>query len=192
MPVTLVTGPVRSGKSRYAASIARRSGRRVTFIATALRDPDDLEWEARLARHAHDRPGGWETVESAALAHDALLDVFANASDAQYLVVDALGTWLAARLSASIDAFECDAAGCEARLDREGEELADAMLASRAHVVVIAEEVGWDVVPEMPSARMFRDVLGRIKQRIAARADHTYLVACGYALDLGSLGIAIE
>jgi adenosylcobinamide kinase/adenosylcobinamide-phosphate guanylyltransferase len=78
------------------------------------------------------------------------------------------------------------------QLDREAEEFANAMLGSRAEVFVIAEEAGWDVVPVMPSGRLFRDVLGRMKQQLAARARSVYLVASGFALDLRSLGTRIE
>ena len=55
-------------------------------------------------------------------------------------------------------------------------------------VIVVAEEVGWDVVPVSASARLFRDVLGRMKQRLAGAADEAYLVVSGFVLDLRALG----
>lgn len=192
MALTLVTGPVRSGKSRFVVQIAQASGLRVTFVATALHDPTDAEWEARLARHRNDRPPQWSTVESAALDSAELTRLFANADQDECLVVDALGTWIAGRLACRIEAFERSAASVEAALEREAEALADAMLASRAQIVVVAEEVGWDVVPSAPSARMFRDILGRLKQRLARGAERTYLIVCGYSLDLSTLGVALD
>jgi adenosylcobinamide kinase/adenosylcobinamide-phosphate guanylyltransferase len=106
-------------------------------------------------------------------------------------VVDALGTWLAARIATHIDALERDFAAFEAQMDQEASELAQAMLESRAQVVAVAEEVGWDIVPVAASARLFRDVLGRMKQRLAAGADAVFLVVCGFALDLRALGTTI-
>ncbi len=191
MALTLVTGPVRSGKSRFVVQIAQASGRRVRFVATALRDERDDEWDARLRRHRHDRPSAWETIESAELGHRELLALFARADESESIVFDALGTWLAARIGTQIEAFERDYAAFEARLDAEAGELASAMLGSRAQVVVVAEEVGWDVVPVAASARLFRDVLGRMKQRLAAESERAYLVVCGYALDLRALGTTI-
>ncbi|HTX55519.1 MAG TPA: bifunctional adenosylcobinamide kinase/adenosylcobinamide-phosphate guanylyltransferase [Candidatus Acidoferrales bacterium] len=191
MAVTLVTGPVRSGKSRYVVEIAQASGRRVSYVATAMRDASDGEWNARLTRHVHDRPATWDSVESASLGHDSLIALFREGSPEQCIVVDALGTWLAARIATHIDVLERDFAAFEARMDAEAAELAQAMLESRAQVVVVVEEVGWDIVPVAASARLFRDVLGRMKQRLAAGADAVFLVVCGIALDLRALGSTI-
>lgn len=191
MALTLVSGPVRSGKSRYVLALAKASARRVRYVATAMREPGDGEWDTRLQRHMSDRPAEWEIVESAALGNDALLEIFQVAGDDQCIIVDALGTWLAARIATSIDAMEENFAAFEAQMDWEAGRLSTAMLDSRAQVVVVAEEVGWDIVPVAASARLFRDVLGRMKQRLAAEADGVYLVVCGYALDLRKLGITI-
>lgn len=192
MAVTLVTGPVRSGKSRYVLQLAASSGRRVTYAATALREPGDSEWEERLRRHALERPDHWDTLETASLSHSELLKFFVEAAQDRCIIVDALGTWLAARLSRNIEAFERDYVAFEAQMDTEASELAEAMLKSVAEVLVVAEETGWDVVPVHPSARLFRDVLGRLKQRLAARADRAFLVTAGFALNLRDLGTRIE
>jgi adenosylcobinamide kinase / adenosylcobinamide-phosphate guanylyltransferase len=188
MGVTLVTGPVRSGKSRYVIEIAQASGRRVSYVATAMRDGSDDEWNSRLTRHVHDRPASWDSIESASLGHEALIALFRDGSPEQCIVVDALGTWLAARIAIHIDVLERDFAAFELQMDEEAAELAQAMLESRAQVVVVAEEVGWDIVPVAASARLFRDVLGRMKQRLAAGADAVFLVVCSFALDLRALG----
>lgn len=192
MAVILVTGPVRSGKSRYVVAIAERSQKRVSYVATAMREAGDGEWDTRLQRHMRDRPDDWTLIESALLGHNALLDVFRHAQEDECIVVDALGTWLAARIATHIDQVERDFAAFEAQMDTEGSELAKAMLDSKALVLVVSEEVGWDIVPVAASARLFRDVLGRMKQRLAAEARDTYLVVCGYALDLQSLGVTIS
>ncbi len=192
MAVTLVTGPVRSGKSRYVLLLAQRSGKPVSYVATAVRDRDDPQWEARLRRHAAERPASWQTIETAAMSHSEMLEIFTRAPGHSCVVVDALGTWLASRIGARIEELEGNYEAFEAQMDREAEELAGAMLASAANVIAVAEEVGWDVVPVAASARLFRDVLGRMKQRIAASASHVYLVTCGIAIDLRSAGTVIE
>jgi adenosylcobinamide kinase/adenosylcobinamide-phosphate guanylyltransferase len=184
MAVVFVTGPVRSGKSALAVRLARESGRAVTYVATAAAAPEDAEWRARLARHLRDRPQSWKTVETATLSHGAQLALFRDASAGECLLVDALGTWLAARIGASIELLEVDYVVLEERLDREAAALAEAMLASAALVLVVSEQVGWDVVPAVASARLFRDVLGRVSQRLARGAQRAYLVVAGYALDL--------
>ena len=57
--------------------------------------------------------------------------------------------------------------------------------------MAVSEQIGWDAVPVAASARLFRDALGRMTQRLAKRADRLYLVVAGYAMDLRSLGIPI-
>ena len=59
---------------------------------------------------------------------------------------------------------------------------------ARAHAIVVGEETGWGVVPEYASGRVFRDVLGRVQQTLAARADRAYLVVSGFAIDLAVAG----
>jgi adenosylcobinamide kinase/adenosylcobinamide-phosphate guanylyltransferase len=66
------------------------------------------------------------------------------------------------------------------------------MLASRPSVIAVSEQFGWDVVPVAASARLFRDAMGRMVQRLAKQADNVYLVVAGYALDLRRLGQPID
>lgn len=191
MAVVFVTGPVRSGKSAFAVRLAEESELEVTYVATAAASPEDAEWRARLARHTRERPVGWRTVETATMTHAAQLALFREAKPSQCLLVDALGTWLAAGIGARIELLEIDYVVLETQLDREAAEFVDAMLASPARVLAVSEQVGWDVVPIAASARLFRDVMGRMAQRLAARSERAYLVVAGYALDLRANGIAV-
>ena len=191
MPLTFVTGPVRSGKSRFAETLARASGRAVTYVATARTDPADAEWIARLAHHAARRPAGWRIVETAAESVE-LAAVAGETDAASVLLVDSFGTWLADRMSRALEAtggdgeIDADALECEALA------AVDALLGARATVVVVGEEVGWGLVPAYPSGRLFRDVMGRAQQRLAAGATHAYLVVAGFALDLHAHGRPVD
>ncbi|MGA8533474.1 MAG: bifunctional adenosylcobinamide kinase/adenosylcobinamide-phosphate guanylyltransferase [Candidatus Tumulicola sp.] len=191
MSVVFVTGPVRSGKSAFAVKLAGQSGLDVTYVATAAHEPDDAEWHARLVRHLRDRPASWRTVETAAMSHDSQLALFREAPAGTCLLVDALGTWLAARIGTRIELLELDYAALEAQLDREAAQFVDALLASPAHVIAVSEQIGWDVVPVAVAARLFRDTMGRMSQRLAQRSDRAFLVVSGYAIDLRATGEAI-
>ncbi len=171
-------------------SIAQASGRRVSYIATSMRDAQDSEWEARLLRHARERPSTWETIESAEFSHDALLALILTAASDRCLIVESLGTWLASSIARDLDALHANTVAFETRLDEKAVELVRALLESRASIVVVAEEVGWDVVPQAASARIFRDVLGRMKQLLAAQADRVLLVVCGLTIDVRALSSA--
>jgi adenosylcobinamide kinase/adenosylcobinamide-phosphate guanylyltransferase len=192
MGVVFVTGPVRSGKSAFGVKLARESGLEVTYVATAAHEPDDAEWRARLSRHLRDRPAAWRTIETAAMTHAAQLALIRESTAGTCLLVDALGTWLAARIGTRIELLEVDYAVLEAQLDREAAEFVDALLACPAYVIAVSEQIGWDVVPVAVSARLFRDAMGRMAQRLARHADRAYLVVAGYAIDLRASGEAID
>jgi len=192
MSLIFITGPVSSGKSAFAVRLALESGREVTYIATAAGEPEDVEWRARLTRHVRDRPKAWRTVETAPMAHEAQLALFREAPATACLLVDALGTWLAARIATRIDLLEIDYNVSASQLDDEAAEFVDAMLASRSSVIAVSEQFGWDVVPVAASARLFRDAMGRMVQRLAKQADHVYLVVAGYAVDLRRIGQPID
>ncbi|MGA2759416.1 MAG: bifunctional adenosylcobinamide kinase/adenosylcobinamide-phosphate guanylyltransferase [Candidatus Cybelea sp.] len=192
MAVIFITGPVSSGKSGFAVRLALESGREVTYIATAAGEPEDVEWRARLTRHVRDRPASWRTVETAAMTHEAQLALFREAPATACLLVDALGTWLAARIASRIDLLEIDYNVFASQLDDEAADFVDAMLASRSSVIAVSEQFGWDVVPVAASARLFRDAMGRMVQRLAKQADNAYLVVAGYALDLRRIGQPID
>jgi adenosylcobinamide kinase / adenosylcobinamide-phosphate guanylyltransferase len=184
MAVTFITGPASSGKSAFAVRLALESGRDVTYIATAAGEPEDIEWRARLARHVRDRPSSWRTVETAGMPHRAQLALFREAPTGGCLLVDALGTWLEARIADRPDLLKVDYNVLAAQLDAEAAEYVDAMLASPASIIAVSEQFGWDVVPMEASGRLFRDAIGRMVQRVAKHAESAYLVIAGYALDL--------
>lgn len=192
MAVVFITGPVRSGKSAFGARLARMSGCAVTYVATAAGAPEDVEWRARLTRHVRDRPASWRTVETAGMSREAQLTLFREAEAGTCMIVDALGTWLDARIAERIDLLEIDYTVLESQLEHEAAEFVDVMLASPAYVIAVGEQIGWDLVPVAAAARLYRDVMGGMVQRLAQRADRVYLVVSGYALDLRRLGEPIE
>jgi adenosylcobinamide kinase/adenosylcobinamide-phosphate guanylyltransferase len=48
--------------------------------------------------------------------------------------------------------------------------------------------VGWGLVPEYKSGRIFCDRLGGLSRKIGAIADDVYLVTGGYAVNLTQIG----
>ncbi len=175
----LVLGGVRSGKSRLAESLASRHPR-VTYIAPGpVPDPaTDAEWAARVDEHRRRRPSTWTTVETG--------DVPAaiRAADAPCVLVDCLGTWVT-RIVDDAGAWDVRERA-EAELARAAADLASAVRASPASVVLVSNEVGWGVVPGHPSGRLFRDSLGRLNQHVAQACDHVLLVVAGRVLDLSA------
>jgi len=190
--LTLVLGPVRAGKSARAATLAHATGKRVVVAATAAIDPSDPEMLARVERHRRDRPASWTLVETAHRDSPSLVALVHHCGDDTCVLIDALGTWLAALLLEMNDLPERDPVAALAALDAQGDALASALAITRAHAIVVAEETGWGVVPATPLGRIFRDALGRLTRALAQRADRVELVVAGYAVDVRAIGTPVD
>lgn len=170
----LVTGGVRSGKSRHAEHVLKFADA-VTYVAPG---PvyDDEDWAARIAAHRARRPAVWRTEETRDVA-----GVVRAASDA--VLVDCLGTWLTAVIDEA-RLWEAPVGEVEAHVFGQLDLLVRAVAEASVSVVLVTNEVGFGVVPEHRSARLFRDLLGTINQRVAAVCDEVHLVVAGRVLKL--------
>lgn len=177
MSSTLVTGGVRSGKSRHAEALLRDAGA-VTYVAPGpVPDPHtDPEWAARVARHRAQRPAHWTTVESADVA-----SAIRQAPGA--VLVDCLGTWVT-RVIDDLGTWEEPRSQWEHVFFERLDDLVEAWRAHHDHLVGVTNEVGWGVVPAYRSGRTFADLLGRTNQAVAAVSDRVQLVVAGRVLTL--------
>ena len=172
----LVLGGARSGKSERAE--LRLAGEPdVTYVATGMTGADDPDWAARVAAHRARRPAWWRTAETTDLA-----GVLASARGA--LLIDGIGTWLAAVLD-ECGGWDNPGAAREKLADPIAE-LIGAWRQTRAHVVAVSDETGLGVVPATPAGRLFRDELGRLNQALAAESEEAELVVAGRVLPLGA------
>lgn len=176
-PLILVTGPVRSGKSEWAETLANRSQKAVVYVATSQLDPTDCEWQARIDRHRRRRPATWQTLQ----VPIDLAPTLQAAAASECLLVDSLGTWLANLLDQP-----------DATWERTQQQLLTSLQHRAAQVILVAEETGWGVVPAFPLGRTFRDRLGSLTRQIGAIADLVYLVTAGHVLDLTALGTPLR
>ncbi len=179
MPAHLILGGARSGKSRYAETLALGTGLPVTVIATA--EALDAEMASRIRRHQQDRPGAWHTVETPLALADALRR---EAQPGRCVIVDCLTLWLM-NLMADADALPSPLdADALPRLLAERTALLDCLPGLRGDVLLVANEVGLGLVPETPLGRLFRDEAGRLNQSVAALCGRVTFVAAGLPLAL--------
>ena len=169
MAMTLLLGGAASGKSRSAATLAARTGRSVTVIATA--EALDDEMAARIARHRRERPQGWAVIEEP-------LDLTGAVERARgATIVDCLTLWVSNLLG--------DDLGDEEIADRAAA-AAKACAVRPEPTIVISNEVGSGIVPMHPLARRYRDVLGRVNAMFADEADVVALMVAGRAVRLST------
>lgn len=169
MALTVLTGGMRSGKSRLAVRLAAASGADVVVIATA--EPRDDDMAARIRRHRAERPDDWATVEEPVELAAALAATPPEAT----VVVDCLTLWVSNLLE---------------RGRGDGEVLGDATAAARlaagraGGTIVVTNEVGGGVIPANPLARGYADLLGRVNAVWAEHARRALLVVAGRVLPL--------
>ncbi len=161
--ITLVLGGTRSGKSEVAEGLLPAAGS-VTYVATGqVTDPDMAR---RIAAHRGRRPTSWTTVEAGADLVAAL-----DGSEGPVLV-DSLGTWVAAHADLAPDVGDLVAA-----LRRRAGRAA-------GPTVLVTEEVGLGVHPPTDVGRRFADTLGALNREVAEVADRVLLVVAGRILPL--------
>jgi adenosylcobinamide kinase/adenosylcobinamide-phosphate guanylyltransferase len=167
--LTLVLGGARSGKSRYAESLIAALPPPWAYVATA--EAGDAEMIERITVHRSRRGSAWRTIEAPRDLNAAL-----KSCDTMPVLIDCLTLWLSNLMLA------------EADIKTEIERLENTLAAVPAPVVLVANEVGYGIVPDHPLGRRFRDLQGVLNQRIAARADRVVLVVAGLPLAVkGSL-----
>lgn len=174
MTPTLVTGGVRSGKSRHAEHLLSPD-EPVRYLAPGPEPDQDPEWAARVAAHRRRRPAAWSTVET----HD-VPPVLATPGP---VLFDCLGTWLTATLD-ELDAWERPEPAWAPELADRIAAVAAACAGHEGDLVVVTNEVGWSLVSEHRSGRVFTDWLGRANQAVAAVCAEVHLVVAGRVLVL--------
>jgi adenosylcobinamide kinase/adenosylcobinamide-phosphate guanylyltransferase len=161
--IVFVTGGARSGKSSFALREALKVCGKKAFIATA--EATDNEMKERIERHRQDRGDGWTTYEEPLKIAEILRD---RQGDYQALVIDCLTLWLSNVMQSPLDA------------NAEVEDLVSSLEGlSEGRVFIVSNEVGMGIVPENELARRFRDLAGRLNQRVAAASDEVYVTFSG-------------
>jgi adenosylcobinamide kinase/adenosylcobinamide-phosphate guanylyltransferase len=164
---SLVLGGVRSGKSRYAAELARAEAHPVTLIATAR--ILDEEMAARIEAHQLSRPSDWLVIEEPTRLAAALI---ANSSPTRTVIVECLTLWLTNLLCGEDPQA----------LARESALLLEVLPTLSGPCVLVSNEVGFGITPVNALARRFADEAGTLHQKLAALCDYVVLMAAGMPL----------
>lgn len=165
----LVLGGASSGKSQAALGMA---GGRAPKAFVATGQALDREMAERIGRHRASRSGDWVTVE----VPIDLADWFRQEGRRyRTIVLDCLTLWLSNLGGARVP---------DSTISGRVAELVKAARSTAARVVFVSNELGLGLVPLSRTGRRFRDLVGRVHQRIAAEADEVYFVIGGLPLRL--------
>ena len=176
--ITLIAGGARSGKSSFAESVFKDKTD-VVYIATSRFE--DEEMKERIRVHQDCRPKEWRTFE-------ANYDLTSAINSEHHYILDCL-TVLTSNimfdLTKDMETIDRktqqtieDTVCCELiNLINQIQEL-------NFHLVIVTNEVGCAIVPDNHISRVYRDLLGRVNQRIATLSDEVYFLFCGLPVKL--------
>ncbi|KEI00417.1 bifunctional adenosylcobinamide kinase/adenosylcobinamide-phosphate guanylyltransferase [Clostridium botulinum] len=177
--IILVTGGARSGKSSYAENIAKDIKGNILYIATSI--PFDDEMKHRVEKHKESRPKFWDTYEGYKDLHivvkeknnlyeGMLLDCVTIMTS--NFMFEYIGDKIEEADNTTLDKVEKN-------ILQNFEKLLNEVSIGNSTMILVTNELGYGIVPENKLARVYRDIVGRVNQYIASRANQVYLVVCG-------------
>lgn len=180
MTATLILGGARSGKSRYAETLAQASGKRVIYVATA--QAADGEMAERIALHRAQRNAQWTTVEE---THALGTAIEAWSAPECVILVDCVTLWLSNLLFDESARYpEIGPITPPERFRAERESLLATLQKACGDVILVSNEVGSGVVPIGAVSRWFVDEAGRLNQDLARICGRAVLIVAGLPLAL--------
>ncbi|WP_147533603.1 bifunctional adenosylcobinamide kinase/adenosylcobinamide-phosphate guanylyltransferase [Bacillus marasmi] len=177
MPITYITGGVRSGKSEFAEKLATDFKQPVLYVAFGVNT--DSEMQERIERHQVRRPHTWGTVEKPY----ELLAPTNQYQGYEIVLVDCFSTWLTNRLIL-IPEVELRNEKYRIEILEEVQAWLTRIAEMPQRIIIVSSEVGLGGVAMSTLGRLFHDLLGECNQLIAQAADEAYAVLSGLPLRL--------
>jgi adenosylcobinamide kinase/adenosylcobinamide-phosphate guanylyltransferase len=163
--ITFILGGSRSGKSNYAIKLAKDAGGRTAFIATC--QPLDSEMKKRIAGHKKNRPRRWKTIEEAL---NPAVWLKTSAKDFDTVIIDCL-TLMVSNLM--LRGFG------EGIIEGKVKATLAALKKLGCRSIIVSNEVGLGIVPQNKLARDYRDIAGRVNQKVAEKSDEVFFMVSG-------------
>ena len=166
-----ITGPTRSGKSKLAEFLIKDQ-ESVTYIATSKPRPHDQDWQQRIDLHRRRRPDKWTLIEH---PKDICQTIESIGRD-ESILIDSLGGLVEQRLIEE---------------DNQWEQFQSKLLNcfnENNLCIVVAEEVGWGVVPATEIGHLFRERHSSLTSLMSRYSNKRWLAINGIAIDLDIFG----
>lgn len=182
--IIFVTGGSRSGKSRFAEEKVKTFGDKILYVATAI--PFDDGMRDRIKKHQESRPSDWETLEAyKAFDHHFSQEATLGADGIIFDCVTVMITNLMMEPNVDFDTVDMVFVNeLEASIQVEFDKLVKTVRDNNLNLVIVSNEVGLGLVPFYKMGNFFRDISGRINQRLAAEADEVYFTVSGIPMKI--------
>lgn len=178
--LVFITGAAKSGKSLLAEKIARRGNSNVFYLATMPELKNDQELNYKLNEHKKRRPDDWQTIEKQLAIHEEI-DRFKNENS--ICIIDCLSLYVSNIMLEKTRTYDYQSQ--TENLKNQIEFLIETIKKQdKVQFILVTNEVGWSVVPENKSARIYRELLGIANQKLAACADQVYLCVSGVTIKI--------
>jgi adenosylcobinamide kinase/adenosylcobinamide-phosphate guanylyltransferase len=183
----LVTGGARSGKSSFAEKLAMHRCQHGIYIATSHIYDEEMRERVGLHQQVRLQSGfPWETREEPYALRDCLTQL-QESGEGAVVLVDCLTLWLTNWLlyyEQESDAVQL--------VSNQIDELVDVVSSYSGQLILVTNEVGDGIVPEYPLGRQFRDLAGRMNQRVAEVCQQVFLVTVGIPIELKSRAYILD
>ena len=170
-----ITGPTNSGKSKLAEYLIKEQ-QSIIYIATSKPRNNDPEWQQRINVHRSRRPNIWKLIEHPLDICSEIESVGENES----ILLDSLGGLVEQHLmknNAQWELFQSKFLNC--------------LKENNLAILIVAEEVGWGVVPATKIGNLFRERLTNLSSLISSNSSKRWLALNGTAIELEKIGFPI-
>jgi adenosylcobinamide kinase/adenosylcobinamide-phosphate guanylyltransferase len=192
MSVTFVIGGARSGKSTFAELKAKEYSKKVLYIATAV--VTDQAMADRVKKHKEQRPLSWHTLEMYRDFKQLIEKPEFIGSEA--ILIDCITTLIGNFMyDSKLDFDSCSAEDVnilESIITDEVLSLINVCNENNKKLIIVSNETGMGLVPSYYMGNYFRDISGRINNRIGQESDFMYFTFSGIPIKLKHKGEMVK
>tara|TARA_Y100001968_G_C19395128_1_gene737832 strand:- start:202 stop:759 length:558 start_codon:yes stop_codon:yes gene_type:complete len=170
-----ITGPSKSGKSQLAEFLIKDQ-KSITYIATSDTRENDVEWQRRINLHRKRRPNTWKLIE-----HPIdICKAIKNLKKKESILIDSLGGLVQQHIMNKDDQWELFQSN-----------FVKTLIKNDFGIIVVAEEIGWGIVPATQIGHLFRERLINLSYLLSRHSTKRWLAVNGTAIDLDKIGFLI-
>ena len=166
--ITLITGPLSSGKSEFAELLAKRHNN-ITYVALSELRPNDENWQKKISLHKSRRPKNWKVIETT-----DLFEILTK--EKGILLIDSIGGFVVSSLEESNYSWESNLYNL-LKLLRE----------YNNKIIIVGEQVGWGLVSQYEIGNRYADRMGQVLKQISKISKENWLTINGKALKLDNI-----